>query len=689
MSMASVAAFAETTHSHLNALPDSLLDLARDVHLVSYQPSDDVCVQIVRKFSFRTILDALNSYSCPAPRRREDDEEEDEDDEEEEEENAENNNTNNTNNLEVLCELVAKLSKCDRVIELLLFPDDAEDERGSLGGGCAREEVLGALAKGITKQDAFEEGEENVYATTLTSRACAVALMEIMKYCARRSGRSADDDDTKSGATADEIFDRLLPDVLEGMLETSDERVLAALETAACAAVGEGGKIGERRRMRVKQMVLEMAATGKCANSSSVAKSRALTALAALSSDYSEGEEREGNEKEEIVMRKEIEAFEDTTRESLKCKDALLLAVTLESLGELCERDRRVAMKVFRSDELREVLFKNEKDDDEENEKREEERSMRIASLTCAARVCGSAVIVSTASDSNDIRRNNTEDAISFETCASIFVENATAMSSNRRSSDESAAAADALGTFCAIALSPSSSAASFAIVQALMLSTLDILTTRSFYKSCVASIHALANASFYPAEIMQETKTENSQLLQSRFKKLKIVDGTATMSVSSSRADSSTITFEKQLRMSCYSASSYRGTPAEAIAKALANTPGIRGNENDVQKRIALYRLAQSLGTRAWFARDCLMSSSTEALIGSKNCFEPTSEAMRWRMSALKAIAIGAMEARALDMIDESQYIQIKSASEMNAFLGVGGVSKATAIPDVATLPR
>ena len=94
--MASVAAFAETTHSHLNALPDSLLDLARDVHLVSYQPSDDVCVQIVRKFSFRTILTALNSYSCPAPRRSEDDEEEDEDDDDEEEENAESNNTNNT-----------------------------------------------------------------------------------------------------------------------------------------------------------------------------------------------------------------------------------------------------------------------------------------------------------------------------------------------------------------------------------------------------------------------------------------------------------------------------------------------------------------------------------------------------------------------------------------------------------------
>jgi len=46
-------------------------------------------------------------------------------------------------------------------------------------------------------------------------------------------------------------------------------------------------------------------------------------------------------------------------------------------------------------------------------------------------------------------------------------------------------------------------------------------------------------------------------------------------------------------------------------------------------------------------------------------------------------------MEARALDMIDESQYIQIKSTSEMNPFLGVGGISKAAAIPDVATLPR
>jgi hypothetical protein len=183
--------------------------------------------------------------------------------------------------------------------------------------------------------------------------------------------------------------------------------------------------------------------------------------------------------------------------------------------------------------------------------------------------------------------------------------------------------------------------------------------------------------------------KMEKSETLQARFKKLKVFDGPTASSLPS--AENGTVAFETQLRTSCYSASSYRGSPAEAIAKALANTPGVRGNENDVQKRIALYRLAQSLGTRAWFARDCLMSSSTEALISSKNLpFEPTSEAMRWRMSALKAIALGAMEARALDMIDESQYIQIKSTSEMNPFLlGVGGISKAAAIPDVATLPR
>jgi len=46
-------------------LPDSLLALARDVHLVSYRPSDDVCVQIVKKFPIRCIFDALkNEYSC-------------------------------------------------------------------------------------------------------------------------------------------------------------------------------------------------------------------------------------------------------------------------------------------------------------------------------------------------------------------------------------------------------------------------------------------------------------------------------------------------------------------------------------------------------------------------------------------------------------------------------------------------
>ena len=373
-------------------------------------------------------------------------------------------------------------------------------------------------------------------------------------------------------------------------------------------------------------------------------------------------------------------------------KDELLLAVSLESLGELCERDMRMATGVFRSYGLRELLFKEE----EEEEERGEDQSIRIASITCAARVCGSAVVQLTKSDGGFTKftkgGNNSavDEALLFETCVTKFVEKATVMSTNGWS-DEATAAADALGTFCAIALSSPSSPSSFAIVQALMLDSLEMLATRAFHKSCVASIHALANASFYPAEIVQKAKMEKFESLQARFKKLKILNGAANVVTNSSiDAENSNAAFEKQLRTSCYSASSYRGTPAEAIAKALVNTPGVRENESDVQKRIALYRLAQNLGTRAWFARDCLLSSSTEALIGSKNLvFEPTSEAMRWRMSALKAIAFGAIEARALDMIDESQYIQIKSASEMNPFLGVGGGSKVTAIPDVGTLPR
>ena len=637
-------------------LPDSLVILARDVHLVEYQPSDDICVQIIRKFSFRCLFDAIQQLFS-----REEREEREEDDDDV---------VDSEKNLQLLCELIEKLSKCERVCEMLLFSSDEER-------GCTREEVLNEISKGLV--------EEN----TSVRRACASALMEIMSYCI--SNTAGIGNDVMRKKESGEIFSRLIPDVLKVMLETSDDKVYACVAKAVLAAAREEGNGGVRRRANVRDIVLEMMMMAKYKHSS-VAKSRALNAIAALNSDHSvvEGEgKNKDKDKEENTRKKEIEAFEDTVRECAKNKDELLLAVSLESLGELCERDVRVATGVFRSYGLRELLFK-----EEEEEERGEDQSIRIASVTCAARVCGSAVVQLTKSDGGFTKGGDNsavDEALLFETCVTKFVEKATVMSTNGWS-DEAAAAADALGTFCAIALSsPSSSPSSFAIVQALMLDSLEMLATRAFHKSCVASIHALANASFYPAEIVQKAKMEKFESLQARFKKLKILNGTANVVTNSSiDAENSNAAFEKQLRTSCYSASSYRGTPAEAIAKALVNTPGVRENESDVQKRIALYRLAQNLGTRAWFARDCLLSSSTEALIGSKNLvFEPTSEAMRWRMSALKAIAFGAIEARALDMIDESQYIQIKSASEMNPFLGVGGGSKVTAIPDVGTLPR
>ena len=642
-------------------LPDSLVIVARDVHAVEYQPSDDICVQIIRKFSFRCLFDAIQQlFSREEREEREEREDEDEDDEDDD----------SKKNLQLLCELIEKLSKCERVCEILLFSSDEER-------GCTREEVLNEISKGLV--------EEN----TSVRRACASALMEIMSYCI--SNTAGNGNDAMRKKESGEIFSRLIPDVLKVMLETSDEKVHAALAKAALAAAREEGNGGERRRANVRDIVLEMMMMAKHKHSS-VARSRALNAIAALNSDHSvaEGEDKD---KEENTRKKEIEAFEDTVRECAKNKDELLLAVSLESLGELCERDMRMATGVFRSYGLRELLFKEE---EEEEEERGEDQSIRIASITCAARVCGSAVVQLTKSDGGFTKftkgGNNSavDEALLFETCVTKFVEKATVMSTDGWS-DEAAAAADALGTFCAIALSSPSSPSSFAIVQALMLDSLEMLATRAFHKSCVASIHALANASFYPAEIVQKAKMEKFESLQARFKKLKILNGTANVVTNSSiDAENSNAAFEKQLRTSCYSASSYRGTPAEAIAKALVNTPWVRENESDVQKRIALYRLAQNLGTRAWFARDCLLSSSTEALVGSKNLvFEPTSEAMRWRMSALKAIAFGAIEARALDMIDESQYIQIKSASEMNPFLGVGGGSKVTAIPDVGTLPR
>ena len=637
-------------------LPDSLVIVARDVHAVEYQPSDDICVQIIRKFSFRCLFDAIQQlFSREEREEREDEDEDDEDDD-------------SKKNLQLLCELIEKLSKCERVCEILLFSSDEER-------GCTREEVLNEISKGLV--------EEN----TSVRRACASALMEIMSYCI--SNTAGNGNDAMRKKESGEIFSRLIPDVLKVMLETSDDKVYACVAKAVLAAAREEGNGGVRRRANVRDIVLEMMMMAKHKHSS-VARSRALNAIAALNSDHSvaEGEDKD---KEENTRKKEIEAFEDTVRECAN-KDELLLAVSLESLGELCERDMRMATGVFRSYGLRELLFKEE----EEEEERGEDQSIRIASITCAARVCGSAVVQLTKSDGGFTKftkgGNNSavDEALLFETCVTKFVEKATVMSTDGWS-DEAAAAADALGTFCAIALSSPSSPSSFAIVQALMLDSLEMLATRAFHKSCVASIHALANASFYPAEIVQKAKMEKFESLQARFKKLKILNGTANVVTNSSiDAENSNAAFEKQLRTSCYSASSYRGTPAEAIAKALVNTPGVRENESDVQKRIALYRLAQNLGTRAWFARDCLLSSSTEALIGSKNLvFEPTSEAMRWRMSALKAIAFGAIEARALDMIDESQYIQIKSASEMNPFLGVGGGSKVTAIPDVGTLPR
>ena len=641
-------------------LPDSLVILARDVHLVEYQPSDDICVQIIRKFSFRCLFDAIQQLFS-----REEREERDDDDVVV---------VDSEKNLQLLCELIEKLSKCERVCEMLLFSSDEER-------GCTREEVLNEISKGLVEENAS------------VRRACASALMEIMSYCI--SNTAGIGNDVMRKKESGEIFSRLIPDVLKVMLETSDDKVYTCVAKAVLAAAREEGNGGVRRRANVRDIVLEMMMMAKYKHSS-VAKSRALNAIAALNSDHSvvEGEGKDKDkDKEENTRKKEIEAFEDTVRECAKNKDELLLAVSLESLGELCERDMRVATGVFRSYGLRELLFKEEEEEEEEEE-RGEDQSIRIASVTCAARVCGSAVVQLTKSDGGFTKGGDNsavDEALLFETCVTKFVEKATVMSTNGWS-DEAAAAADALGTFCAIALSsPSSSPSSFAIVQALMLDSLEMLATRAFHKSCVDSIHALANASFYPAEIVQKAKMEKFESLQARFKKLKILNGTANVVTNSSiDAENSNAAFEKQLRTSCYSASSYRGTPAEAIAKALVNTPGVRENESDVQKRIALYRLAQNLGTRAWFARDCLLSSSTEALIGSKNLvFEPTSEAMRWRMSALKAIAFGAIEARALDMIDESQYIQIKSASEMNPFLGVGGGSKVTAIPDVGTLPR
>merc|ERR1712072_1544787 len=82
-------------------LPDSLVILARDVHLVEYQPSDDICVQIIRKFSFRCLFDAIQLFSREEREDNDDDDDDDDDDSEK--------------NLQLLCDLIEKLSKCERV----------------------------------------------------------------------------------------------------------------------------------------------------------------------------------------------------------------------------------------------------------------------------------------------------------------------------------------------------------------------------------------------------------------------------------------------------------------------------------------------------------------------------------------------------------------------------------------------
>ena len=208
--------------------------------------------------------------------------------------------------------------------------------------------------------------------------------MEIMSYCI--SNTAGIGNDVMRKKESGEIFSRLIPDVLKVMLETSDDKVYAALQRQFWRRQGEEGNGGVRRRANVRDIVLEMMMMAKYKHSS-VAKSRALNAIAALNSDHSvvEGEGKDKDkDKEENTRKKEIEAFEDTVRECAKNKDELLLAVSLESLGELCERDMRMATGVFRSYGLRELLFKEEEEEEEE----EEARGGSI-DTNCECNVCG------------------------------------------------------------------------------------------------------------------------------------------------------------------------------------------------------------------------------------------------------------------------------------------------------------
>ena len=98
----------------------------------------------------------------------------------------------------------------------------------------------------------------------------------------------------------------------------------------------------------------------------------------------------------------------------------------------------------------------------------------------------------------------------------------------------------------------------SFAIVQALMLDSLEMLATRAFHKSCVASIHALANASFTRRRLCSGEWRSSSPFCA--FKSLKYLT-CRQCGLSSIDAENSNAAFEKQLNELLFGLP-HRGTP-------------------------------------------------------------------------------------------------------------------------------
>lgn len=539
----------------------SLIEIARDCHLVHLQPSEDAIQEILTLYAMDEILLALETCSRSGEGAQEEDGEEN-----------------------LLCELIEKISKS-------------------------------AVAK--TQISNFIQNE-NRCKNVLKGGKAQNASVRVKKMCAYVFSNAIETEDDARFA-------------IEVILSDScDDAIVCVLERAVITFANENVDL------RVKEFVLEVVERAKRERmeSSLTAEmyTRALNLVAKIDANAEDYERDFG---------KEMDAFEESLRVSKEKGDVLLLSVTLESLGEFCENNRAAAMLAFRRETVREMLFSSD------DEVKHEEESVRISSLACAARICGSAAAGHHLN--NDLALAE-KDKIIFERYAQIFVQKAVDTCTNC-TGDEATSAADALGIFALSLASTAEDETHISIIQTLLLEALEILAHRSFHKSCVASIHALANVANSLGE-----------------------DGSK---------------FETQLRIDCYSASSYRGTPAEAISKSLSSNSGDRGDEGVTQKRIALYRLAQSLGARAWFARDCLMSSSTDALIGTQRVnTEPSTESMRWRVSALKGIAKGAAKAMEFDLIDENSYIRIKSASEINPFLGGNSLTgKLIAIPDVATM--